>query len=107
MRRGLPLAEQPAEHPGPVSLELLCTEKNHLGYKALAGEHPSLWQQLQELFPASSLKICSTKSMWLLFLYSLFLNEYCGEAETGQGVVWGWLGAPASVLASSSATHKS
>lgn len=56
-------------HPAarPVSLRLLCTEKPHLGCKALAGEHPSLWQHLQEVLPASSLKFSFMELTWLLF----------------------------------------
>lgn len=56
-------------HPAarPVSLRLLCTEKPPLGCKALAGEHPSLWQHLQEVLPASSLKISFMELTWLLF----------------------------------------
>lgn len=92
----------PTLQPGPVSLRLLHSEKPHLDYKALAGEHPSLWQHLQHLFPASSLKISFRKFMWLLFLYSLCSNECCSEAVAGQEPVWGWQGTPASVLASSS-----
>lgn len=91
-----------ALQPALASLKLLCTEKLHLDYKAVAGEHPSLWQHLQGLFPSSPLEISFRKFMWLLFLYSLCSNEYCSEAATGQEVVWGWLGTPASVLASSS-----